>query len=149
MDKRLIHNFIWVPIMIIAFITVIMGLTWMLHPEPWLLDKIPNEILLKKSFDDLFGENINHHLPSYLIVIYKFFGLWLISIGLLIFNYVYITRLGTQSSRISFYLVLLIILTGIYFLVFKFIPTSPFVTILYLLTILFFTSLYFSFKLEE
>ena len=149
MDKRLIHNFIWVPIMIIALITVIMGLTWMLHPEPWLLDKIPNEILLKKSFDDLFGENINHYLPSYLIVIYKFFGLWLISIGLLIFNYVYITRLGTQSSRISFYLVLLIILTGIYFLVFKFIPTSPFVTILYLLTILFLTSLYFSFKLEE
>ena len=149
MDKRLIHNFTWVPILIIAIIAIIMGGVWMSHPEPWLLDKVPNEALLKISFENLFANEINLYLSSYLIVLYKFFGLWLMSIGLLTFNYVYITRLGTKLSRTSIHIILLIILMGMYVLVFKFIPTSPFVALLYLLTALFITSIYFSFKLGE
>tara|TARA_B100001996_G_C18526367_1_gene541231 strand:- start:323 stop:772 length:450 start_codon:yes stop_codon:yes gene_type:complete len=149
MDKRLIHNFTWIPVLLIAIIAISMGVVWMLHPEPWLLDKVPNEILLKSSFEKLFANEINLYLSSYLIVIYKFFGLWLMSIGLLILNYVYITRLGTKSSRTGIHIIILIILTGMYVLVFKFIPTSPFVVLLYLLTALFVTSICFSFKLGE
>ena len=149
MDKRLIHNFIWIPILIIAIIAIIMGVVWISHPEPWLLDQVPNEVLLKNTFENLFADEINLYLSSYLIVIYKFFGLWLMSIGLLMFNYVYITRLGTELSRTSIHIIILIILTGMYVLVFKFIPTSPFVALLYLLTALFVTSICFSFKLGE
>ncbi len=149
MDKRLIHNFIWIPILIIAIIAIIMGVVWISHPEPWLLDQVPNEVLLKNTFENLFADEINLYLSSYLIVIYKFFGLWLMSIGLLMFNYVYITRLGTELSRTSIHIIILIILTGMYVLVFKFIPTSPFVPLLYLLTALFVTSICFSFKLGE
>ena len=149
MDKRFVHNLIWIPVMIIGFIAIVMGLMWALYKEPWLLDKVPNEILLKKSFKELLSAEINYYLPSYLILVYKFFGLWLTSLGLLIINYVYITRMGTKESRFSIYLVLLIILMGIYYLVFSFIPTSPFLPVLYILTMLYLISLFFSFKLEE
>ena len=148
MDKRLVHNFIWIPIMLIGFIAIAMGLMWAFHKEPWLLDKAPNEILLKKSFKELLSNDVNFFLPSYLSVVYKFFGLWLTSVGLLIINYVYITRMGTKESRSSLYFVLLLILIGIYFLVFNFIPSSPFIPVLYILTILYSISLFFSFKLE-
>ena len=108
MDKRFVHNLIWIPVMIIGFIAIGMGLMWALYKEPWLLDKVPNEILLKKSFKELLSAEINHYLPSYLSLVYKFFGLWLTSLGLLIINYVYITRMGTKESRFSIYLVLLV-----------------------------------------
>ena len=149
MDKGLVHNLVWIPMMIIGFIAIGMGLVWILHKEPWLLDKVPNEILLKKSFKELLSAEINYYLPSYLTLVYKFFGLWLTSLGLLIVNYVYITRMGTKESRFSIYLVFLIILMGIYYLVFSFIPTSPFLSVLYILTMLYLISLIFSFKLEE
>tara|TARA_Y100001970_G_scaffold107596_1_gene134549 strand:+ start:1203 stop:1652 length:450 start_codon:yes stop_codon:yes gene_type:complete len=148
MDKRLVHNLIWIPMMIIGFIAIGMGLMWALHKEPWLLDKVPNEILLKKSFKELFSAEINYYLPSYLTLVYKFFGLWLTSLGLLIINYVYVTRMGTKESRFTIYLVLLITLAGIYYLVFSFIPTSPFIPVLYVLTMLYLISLIFSFKLK-
>ena len=143
------HNLISIPVMIIGFIAIGMGLMWRLFKEPWLLDKVANEILLKKAFKELLSAEINYYLPSYLILVYKFFGLWLTSLGLLIINYVYITRMGTKESRFSIYLVLFITLMGIYYLVFSFIPTSPFLPVLYFLTMLYLTSLFFSFKLEE
>ncbi len=149
MDKRLIHNLIWIPIVLIGLIALVMGLFWYLHPEPWLLDQLPNEKLLKTAFKNLFSAKINTHLPSYLRVIYKFFGLWLISVGLLIIAYTYVTRLGTQLARNTIQVVLFIMLIGVYYLVFTFLPSSPFLPIIYILTILFVCSFYFSNKLGE
>ena len=149
MDRHIFHNLTWIPIFFVGIIAVILGITWLLHPEPWLLDKVPNEILLNTSFDVLFSKSINIKLPDYLLVIYRFFGLWLLSIGVLIIIYIYVTRLGTQTSRNSIFLVLTIILIGIYYLVLNYIPSSPLLPVLYILTLCLFCSMYFSRKLSD
>ena len=149
MDRHIFHNLTWIPIFFVGIIAVILGITWLLHPEPWLLDKVPNEILLNTSFDVLFSQSINIKLPDYLLVIYRFFGLWLLSIGVLIITYIYVTRLGTQTSRNSIFLVLTIILIGIYYLVLNYIPSSPLLPVLYFLTFCLFSSMYFSRKLSD
>ena len=149
MNNRVIHNLIWIPIFVIGIIAIILGIVWLLHPEPWLLDKAPNENLLKTSFDVLFSEKINSGLPIYLKVIYRFFGLWLLTIGLLIINYIYITRLGTKLARNFLFFILAITLIGIYYLVLTFLPTSPLLPVLYILNSCLFCSMYFSLQLAD
>ena len=149
MNNRVIHNLIWIPIFVIGIIAIILGIVWLLHPEPWLLDKAPNENLLKTSFDVLFSEKINSGLPIYLKVIYRFFGLWLLTIGFLIINYIYITRLGTKLARNFLFFILAITLIGIYYLVLTFLPTSPLLPVLYILTSCLFCSMYFSLQLAD
>ena len=149
MKKRTIHNLIWIPIVLIGLFALGLGLEWCFHPEPWLLDQRPNEALLQTSFNTLFSEKINAQLPTYLTVIYRFFGLWLISIGLLIIAYVKVTRMGTSLARYVLLCVIFIILVGIYYLMLNFIPTSPFLPLVHILTILWITSTYFSITLKK
>ena len=113
MQKRTIHNLIWIPIVLIGLFALGLGLAWCFHSEPWLLDQRPNEALLQTSFNTLFSEKINSLLPTNLTVIYRFFGLWLISIGLLIIAYVKVTRMGTSLARHVLLCVIFIILVGI------------------------------------
>ena len=63
MNQRTIHNLTWLPIFIVGIASVGLGGLWCLHPEPWLLDQLPNEILLRTKFSELFSANINVHLP--------------------------------------------------------------------------------------
>ncbi len=149
MKQDLIHNLIWFPIFLIGLISVCLGIAWLLHPEPWMLDKTPNEALLQTTFDNLFSLEVNSFLPLYLKTIYRFFGLWMITIGLIIWSYVNVTRLGTSNSRNSLYYILSTTLFGLYFLVFSYLPTSPFIPVLYGLTILLVCSVYFSIQLKE
>ena len=95
MDQKTIHNFIWAPIFLIGVVFLAFGFIWILHPELWSLDQPANEALLQTSFNKLFLDDANKFLPTYSIVIYRFFGLWLITIGLLVLSYVKITKLGT------------------------------------------------------
>ena len=148
-SQHIVHNFVFIPIILIGALSFLLGLTWFFHPEPWILDRHPNEALIKTSFTVLFNHSINEYLPEYLKVIYKFLGLWLITIGGLIFSYLYITRLGTQASRNYIYVVLLTTLLGVYYLIFNFLPTSPLKPILYILTLLFLCSFCFSIFLNE
>ncbi|MFL2983799.1 MAG: hypothetical protein ACJZ12_05345 [Candidatus Neomarinimicrobiota bacterium] len=149
MDQRTTHNLVWIPIFLIGMIALILGFIWLVHPEPWLVDQDPNEALIQTSFKNLFLHEINNHLSSYLIVLYRFFGLWLITIGFLIMAFVKVTRLGTTSSQGSIYFILSIVLIGLFYLIFTFLPSSPLVPILYLLTILLGCSIYFSRRLNE
>ena len=149
MNQRIIHNLTWLPLLIVGMMSIGLGVLWCLHPEPWLLDKSPNEILLRTDFSKLFSANINAHLPDYLTVIYRFFGWWLITIGLLIITYLRTTRMGTKLARDSINMVLFIVLVGLYYLVFSFIPKSPFVLILIIFTLLLSCSIYFSRRLGE
>ena len=121
MDKRLAHNLTWFPIFLIGILAISLGAVWCVHDEPWLLDKSPNEVLLQTSFDILFLEKTNIGLPSYLTVLYRFFGLWMLTIGSLIIIYVYVTRLGTKIARNTIFIILFGTLMGIYYLVFYFI----------------------------
>ena len=148
MDQKKIHNFTWIPLFLIGLGAVGLGLGWLIHPEPWMLDQPPNEALLQTSFQNLFAAKINVHLPEYLLVIYRFFGWWVLSIGLLIITYVQITRMGTALARNAILGVLLFILIGVAYMVFNFIPLSPFKNVLYLQSAMWLTSAYFSTKLD-
>ena len=101
MNQRTIHNLVWFPSFLTGVSALIFGLIWFWHPEPWLIDQSPNEILLQTTYEKLFSFELNRYLPSYLEVIYKFFGLWLITIGLLIITFVRVTKLGTKQARTS------------------------------------------------
>ena len=149
MNQKTIHNLIWMPIFLIGLGAVGLGLAWLIHPEPWMLDQPPNEALLQTSFQSLFAADINAHLPDYLLVIYRFFGWWILSIGLLIITYVQVTRLGTALARNSILGVMLFILIGVAYMVFNFIPLSPFKLVLYLQSAMWLTSAYYSTQLKD
>lgn len=149
MNNRTIHNFIWIPIFLIGLGAIILGLGWLIHPEPWMLDQLPNEALLQTSFSNLFAADINAHLQDYLQVIYRFFGWWVLSIGILIITYVQITRMGTPLKRNSILGVLLFILIGVTYMVLNFIPLSPFKTVLCVQAALWLISAYFSTQLKD
>jgi hypothetical protein len=114
-----------------------------------MLDQPPNEALLQTSFHTLFADDINAHLPDYLLVIYRFFGWWVMSIGLLIMTYVHVTRMGTTLARNSILGVLLTILVGVAYMVFNFIPSSPFKVVIYLQSAMWLTSAYYSTQLRD
>ena len=148
MNQQTIHNLTWAPIFLVGVAALAFGFVWVLHPEPWLLDQPANEALLQTSFNELFSEDVNKFLPSYLIIIYRLFGLWLITIGLLVLSYVKITKLGTKQARYPIYLTLLITLISMYYLVFKYLPTSPLIPTLYIFTLLLGLSIYFSSRIR-
>ena len=144
MDQKTIHNLIWAPIFLIGVVSLAFGFIWILHPEPWLLDQAANEALLQTSFNELFLDDANKFLPSYLIVIYRFLGLWLITIGLLVLSYVKITKLGTKQARVLIHSTLFITLISMCYLIFKHLPSSPLIPTLYVFTFLLGLSMYFS-----
>ena len=149
MKQSIVHNLVWSPIFLISLIAIVLGVLCFFHPEPWLLNKIPNEELLQTSFKVLFSLEANKFLPSYLKVIYKFFAFWLLTVGLLIFSYVRVTRLGTFHSRVMLYPILIIALLSLFYLVFNFLPQSPFIPLLYGIIILLGSSIYFSTQLKQ
>ena len=143
-NKRIAHNLTWIPIFLIGILTISLGAIWCTHEQPWLIDKSPNEVLLQTSFDVLLSEKINIGLSSYLTILYRFLGLYMLTIGLLIIGYVYITRLGTKIARDCIFLILFVTLLGIYFLVLNYLPSTPLMPVLYFLTFCLFSSVFFS-----
>ena len=148
MNQKIVHNLIWTPIFLIGIVSLAFGLVWIFHPEPWLVDQPANEALLQTSFDEIFSYSANKFLPSYLTTIYKFFGLWLITIGLLVLSHVKTTRLGTRQARVFIHSTLLITLLSMYYLTFKYLPSSPLIPALYIFTFLLGLSIYFSSYIE-
>ena len=140
-NKRIAHNLTWIPIFLIGILTISLGVVWCTHEEPWLLDKSPNEVLL--------SEKINIGLPSYLTTVYRFLGLYMLTIGFLIIGYVYITRLGTKIARNCIFLILFVTLLGIYYLVLNYLPSSPLMPVLYFLTFCLSLSVFFSKHLPD
>ena len=149
MNQKIIHNLTWIPLFLLGFGAVVLGLGWLFHPEPWMLDQPPNEAVLQTSFQSLFAADINAHLPEYLLVIYRFFGWWVLSIGLLIMTFVQVTRMGTALARNSILGVLLFMLMGVAYMVCNFIPLSPFKNVLYLQLMMWLISAYFSTQLKD
>ena len=143
-NKRIAHNLTWIPIFLIGILTIFLGAVWCTHKQPWLLDKSPNEVLLQTSFDVLLSEKINIGLSSYLTIVYRFLGLYMLTIGFLIIGYVYITRLGTKIARNCIFLILFIKLLVKYFLVVNYLPSSLLMPVLYFLTFCLFSSVFFS-----
>ena len=143
-NKRIAHNLTWIPIFLIGILTISLGAAWCTHEEPWLLDKLPNEVLLQTSFDVLLLEKTNVGLPSYLRIGYRFLGLWLLTIGFLIMNYIYVTRMGTKTARNSIFLTLITALSGVYYLLLNYLPSSPLILALHFLSFCLILSVFFS-----
>jgi len=143
------HNLSWISVFIIGLGAVGLGMGWFLHPEPWVLDKQPNEALLKTTFAELLTVDINRYLPDYLRVVYRFFGWCVISIGILIMALVQVTRMGTALARNLILGILFIILIGLYYMVYNFLPTSPIKIAMHILTGLWFISAISSIKIEK
>ena len=123
MNKRLFK----IPLLIIGFIFIIMGLRWIFVDEPWMLDRVANEERLNMTFEKLFSSEINETLPGYLKQIYRFFGLWVSIIGLFIVSFLREKFIKDSDIRKS-----LLICTGltVYLaLIFAYIwiPSSPFI----------------------
>ena len=134
-DKRIAHNLTWGPLLVIGITVNILGVVLCIHEEPWLLNKIPNEVLLQTSFSILFSQKTNIGLPIFLTTIYRFFGLWLLTTGSIIICYVYVTRLGTKVARNSLYFILSVILIAIYYLIFSYLPSPSLLLILHFLAL--------------
>ena len=123
MKKRLFR----IPLLIIGFIFIIMGLRWIFVDEPWMLDKVANEERLNMTFENLFSNEINDTLPGYLQQIYRFFGLWVSMIGLFIVSFLREKFIEDSDIRKS-----LLICTGLtvylaLVLAYIWIPSSPFI----------------------
>ena len=136
MNKRIVHNLTWGPIFIIGIVACTLGLIGCFYHEPWLLDQT--------SSNALFAEKINSGLPLYLTTLYKFFGVWLITIGSLVIGYVYVTRLGTKVARNSIFSILIVNFLATYYLAFNYLPSSSLIVILHPLSFCLALSIFFS-----
>ena len=54
MNPKILHNLTMIPFFLFGIIALIMGIRWITHPEPWLLDKIANETILNEKTGLLF-----------------------------------------------------------------------------------------------
>ena len=134
---------------IVGLSALALGVVYVTINEPWLLDKEANEKLLRVTYNTLFAQNVNQHLPDYLTLMYRFFGWWVVSIGLLVSVYVLVTKMGTQLARNVLHIVTVIILTGIYCVEYHFIPETPFLWLTHSIALLFLVSIYGSVKLKQ
>ena len=87
MNNKLLIKTLSYPLIAIGIIMILLGSRWMIHNEPWMLDEVANVERLGMTFEKLFSDEINNTLPGYLSQIYKFFGFWVIVIGLFITNF--------------------------------------------------------------
>ena len=149
MDGRSFHNLTWVPMFIVGLVALVLGVVYITIQDPWLLDKEANETLLTVTYSMLFSQSVNQYLPDYLTLMYRFFGWWLTSIGMLIMFYVFVTKMGTQLARNCLYFATVIVLMGVYCIVLKFIPETPFLWITHGLVFLLLVSMYGSIKLTR
>tara|TARA_Y100000739_G_C20561270_1_gene443143 strand:+ start:8 stop:448 length:441 start_codon:yes stop_codon:yes gene_type:complete len=116
-----------IPLMTMGIIMTILGLRWIFVEQPWMLDRIANEERLGMSFDKLFEPDINNTLPGYLRQIYRFFGLWVIIIGLFITSFSRPSIIKDKKVRISLlFCIGTMVCLGL-ILAYILIPSSPFV----------------------
>ena len=138
------------PLCFIGIIMVMLGIRWLIHPEPWMLDEVANVERLGMTFEELFDAEINKTLPGYLTQIYRFFGFWVLIVGALILN---LSRQAIicnnkKISAIIIYTVGFMMIFGLY-LGYSLIPSSHFISLIWVLFIFYLISLYSYFKLKD
>jgi len=138
-----------IPFLIMGLCAFFLGLGWIFSSEPWMLDKAANTILLDESYENLFSKTINRNLPKYLTLLYRFFGLWVSSLGLLLLSYTIVTRLGSGMARGFLHSTFFITLVGISLIEYVFIPSSPFVYLTIVLWLLWAISVWAGLQLKK
>jgi len=115
------------PIIFIGVIFLILGISWIVVDEPWLLDRVANEEKLNMTFDQLFNEEINDSLPSYLKQIYRFFGLWACIIGIFIVSFARLKFIEIKAFAKSLLICMAILVISSQIFGYLLIPNSPFI----------------------
>ena len=149
MHPKLLHNLTTIPFLIMGLCACLLGLVWLLSSEPWMLDKAANTILLDESYETIFSEQVNRNLPKYLTLLYRFFGLWVSSLGLLLLSYTIVTRMGSGMARGFLHSTFFITLVGISIIEYIFIPSSPFVYLTVVLWLLWAISVWAGIQLKK
>ena len=148
MKNRFLIKALSYPLLSVGLIMIILGMRWIFHSEPWLLDEVANVERLQMTFNVLFADDINKTLPGYLKQIYQFFGLWVMIIGLFITNFSIPSRIikpdiAVPLLSIFFFLVI----SGLYF-GYKLIPSSHFIFLGWGMMVAFSISLFSFYKLK-
>ncbi len=126
LTNKVLYRLVWIPMALLAIGISVHGGMWMVLSEPWLLDQAANEVLLQTSYDKIFEMTATARLGDYLTALYRFFGFWILLIGLLMGFYMVVTRLENEPSRKYLHVFIVIALVGLYYFQYKFIPISPF-----------------------
>ena len=114
----------------------------MIVDEPWMLDEVANVERLEMAFSELFEPEINSTLPGYLRQIYRFFGFWVIIIGLFItlFSYPNMLKNKLIAKRILFILAIMLTIGAI--LGYTLIPSSHFIYLIWIKIFMYIVSIY-------
>ena len=115
------------PIIFIGVIFLILGISWIVVDEPWMLDRVANEEKLNMTFDQLFNEEINDSLPSYLKQIYRFFGLWVCIIGIFIVSFARLKFIENKAFAKSLLICMTIMVISSQIFGYLLTPNSPFI----------------------
>lgn len=124
MNKKLLFS---IPMIAMGLVMIILGARWMIVDEPWMLDQVANEERLDMSFDELFEPNINENLPGYLRQIYRFFGLWVITIGMFIALFSTPKIIENNNIRLILLFCVGLMIYSTLILSYILIPSSPFI----------------------
>ena len=135
--------------MIMGVAMIVLGLRWLLVDEPWMLDQVANEERLDMTFNELFDAKNNETLPDYLRQIYRFFGLWVIIIGLFISLFSMPSIATDRRIRLRLLICVgLMILSGT-MLAYYLIPSSPFIYLSWGLIALYLISTYSYIRIKD
>ena len=113
--------------LVAGVVLISMGTLWMTVDQPWMLDRVANEERLGITFSQLFSHSINSSLPGYLMQIYRFFGLWVVVIGLFNLTLGYLSDSKTREINISLLISNGFMVFGGMSLAVYWIPSSPFI----------------------
>ena len=130
------------PLLIIGISLILLGARWMIVDEPWMLDEVANVERLEMAFSELFEPEINSTLPGYLRQIYRFFGFWVIIIGLFItlFSYPNMLKNKLIAKRILFILAIMLTIGAI--LGYTLIPSSHFIYLIWIKIFMYIVRIY-------
>tara|TARA_B100001175_G_scaffold37467_1_gene27251 strand:+ start:86 stop:529 length:444 start_codon:yes stop_codon:yes gene_type:complete len=134
--------FFSLPLTISGLLMLVLGSRWMIVDDPWLLDKVANEERLRMTFEELFDADINKTLPDYLKQIYRFFGLWVSSLGLFIVLFSRPILIVDKRVRITLLICSGVMIYSGLILGYALIPKSPFIYLGWCLIILHLISIY-------
>ena len=130
------------PLCFIGIIMIICGIRWLINPEPWMLDEVANVERLGMTFEELFKADINATLPGYLTQIYRFFGFWVLIIGLLISSLSLSKAMDDNGIASRIIIIIGFMMTFGMYLGYTFIPNSHFIYLMWILFLFYCVSLY-------
>ena len=137
------------PLCCIGVMMIVLGIRWLIHPEPWMLDEVANVERLAMTFEQLFEPEINATLPGYLQQIYRFFGFWVFIIGLMILSFSLPNTIINQSIGNKMISIVGLMMSFGMYLGYALIPSSHFITLMWFLIGLYFISLYSHIKIHK